>query len=88
MGLDQDAGLAWQVGVWDRMSQLYWTEVDPRFAPVVDGVIARAALRPGERVFDLGTGTGAVAAEAAAAVGSAGSVLAVDPSSEMAALAT
>jgi SAM-dependent methyltransferase len=87
MGVDQDAGLAWQVGVWDGLSQLYWTEVDPRFAPVVDGVIARAALRPGERVLDLGTGTGAVAAEAAAAVGSAGSVLAVDPSSEMAALA-
>ncbi|MGH3090972.1 MAG: class I SAM-dependent methyltransferase [Gaiellaceae bacterium] len=87
VGVDQGAGLAWQVGVWDGISQLYWTEIDPRFAPVVDGVIARAALRPGERVLDLGTGTGAVAAKAAAAVGSEGSVLAIDPSPEMVALA-
>jgi enediyne biosynthesis protein CalE5 len=87
VSVDQEAGLAWQVGVWDRISQLYWTEVDPRFAPVVDGVIARAALRPGQRVLDLGTGTGAVAAKAAAAVGSEGSVLAIDPSPEMVALA-
>ena len=84
--VDQEAGLAWQVGVWDRISQLYWAEVDPRFAPVVDGVIARAALQPGERVLDIGTGTGAVAAKAAAAVGTSGSVLAIDPSPEMVAL--
>lgn len=84
---DQEAGLAWQVGVWDRISQLYWDEVDPRFAPVVDGVIARAALQPGERVLDLGTGTGAVAAKAASAVGTKGSVLAIDVSPEMVALA-
>jgi SAM-dependent methyltransferase len=85
--VDQEAGLAWQVGVWDRISQLYWDEVDPRFTPVVDGVIARAALQPGERVLDLGAGTGAVAAKAAAAVGTRGSVLAIDPSPEMVALA-
>ena len=82
-----EAGLAWQVGVWDRMSRLYWEEVDPRFAPVVDGVIVRAKLQPGERVLDLGTGTGAVAAKAAAAVGGKGSVLAIDPSAEMVELA-
>ena len=23
----------WQVGVWDRISQLYFGEIDPRFAP-------------------------------------------------------
>jgi ubiquinone/menaquinone biosynthesis C-methylase UbiE len=84
---DQEAALAWQVGVWDRMSRLYWEEVDPRFAPVVDGVIARAELQPGQRVLDLGTGTGAVAAKAAPAVGGKGSVLAIDPSAEMVALA-
>src|SRR5206468_88267 len=37
--------------------------------------------------LDLGTGTGAVAAKAAAAVGPGGAVLAVDPSPEMVAVA-
>ncbi|HEY7933337.1 MAG TPA: methyltransferase domain-containing protein [Solirubrobacteraceae bacterium] len=83
----QGEALAWQVGIWDRISGLYWAEIDSRFAPVVDGAIARAALRPGERVLDLGTGTGSVAAKAAAAVGPEGSVLATDVSPEMVALA-
>ena len=82
-----EEGLAWQVGVWDRMSQVYRREIDRRFAPVVDQVLARAGLQPGERVLDLGTGTGAVAEKAALAVGVDGHVLAVDPSPEMLALA-
>jgi SAM-dependent methyltransferase len=84
---DQGSGLAWQIGVWDRISQMYWDEVDPRFASVVDGVIKRAALRRGERVLDLGTGTGAVASAAAAAVAPGGDVLGVDISEEMLTLA-
>ena len=83
----RDAARTWQVGVWDRISRLYWNEIDVRFSPVVDGVLARAELRPGERVIDLGAGTGALAAKAAAAVGPAGSVLALDVSPEMLALA-
>ncbi|MDQ3944117.1 MAG: methyltransferase domain-containing protein [Actinomycetota bacterium] len=84
---NEDAGLAWQVGVWDGISRLYWEEVDRRFEPVVDGVVQRAELKPGERVLDLGTGTGAVAAKAAAAVSPEGEVVAVDISPEMLALA-
>ena len=84
---DDDAGLAWQTGVWDRISRLYWDEVDSRFAPVVEGVIGRADLRQGDRVLDLGTGTGAVAAQAERAVGPAGQVVAIDISPEMLALA-
>lgn len=84
---DRDAGLAWQIGVWDRISQLYWEQVDPRFAPVVDGVLRRAELRAGERVLDLGTGTATVAAIAEAAIGPAGEVVAIDISPEMLALA-
>jgi SAM-dependent methyltransferase len=84
---DLEEGLAWQVGVWDRMSQVYVREIDQRLAQVVDQVLARAALQPGERVLDLGTGTGAVAEKAALAVGPEGRVLAVDPSGEMLALA-
>jgi hypothetical protein len=35
----------WQVGVWDRISQLYFGEIDRRFAPVIAGVIRRADLK-------------------------------------------
>lgn len=84
---DLEEGLAWQAGVWDRMSQVYEREIDRRLVPVVDQVLARAGLQPGERVLDLGTGTGAVAEKAAVAVGSDGHVLAVDPSPEMLVLA-
>lgn len=84
---NEAAGLTWQVGVWDGISQLYWSEVDPRFESVVEGVMRRAALRQGEHVLDLGTGTGTVAARAAAAVGPEGAVLALDISPEMLALA-
>ena len=83
----QGAGLAWQVGVWDRMSQLYTREIDRRFAPVVEAVVRRGALRPGDRVLDLGTGTGSVALLAAARVTPGGSVLGVDLSPEMLAVA-
>ena len=55
--------------------------------PVIEGVIERAALQRGERVLDLGTGTGSVAVRAAASVGTDGFVLATDPSPEMLALA-
>ena len=81
-------GLRWQVGVWDQLSRLYVTEIDVRFGPVVAGVIARASLRPGDRVLDVGTGTGAVAMQAAARVGPTGRVLGIDISAEMLALAS
>ena len=68
---------------WDRMAATYHNEEDPRFAPAVDHVIARAELRAGHAVLDLGTGTGSVALKAAMLVAPAGSVLAVDLSPEM-----
>ncbi len=39
---DDRKGLAWQVSVWDRISQIYLREVDKRFAQVVEHVIKRA----------------------------------------------
>lgn len=79
----ESAGLAWQIGVWDRMSDIYLREIDQRFAPVVESVISRARLAPGERVLDLGTGTGAVAERAAELVGSQGRVVGIDISADM-----
>lgn len=80
-------GLEWQIGGWDRISQLYLREVDPRFAPVVENVIRRGGLSSGQHVLDLGTGTGTVAMAAAPLVGSNGRVTAVDISPEMLTLA-
>ena len=82
----QRRGLEWQVGVWDRISQLYLREVDSRFATVVENVVRRGDLKPGHRVLDLGTGTGSVAVAAAGLVGPAGKVTAVDISPDMLAL--
>jgi len=60
-----DQGLQWQVGVWDRVSQIYLDEIDKRFAPVVSRCVELARLGPGDQVLDIGTGTGTVAVEAA-----------------------
>ncbi len=79
----EQAGLVWQVGVWNRMSDIYVREIDRRFEPVVEQVIARAQLRAGEHVLDLGTGPGAVAERAAQLVGPEGTVVGVDISADM-----
>jgi ubiquinone/menaquinone biosynthesis C-methylase UbiE len=84
---NEQEGLQSQIGVWDRISSIHLREVDDRFTEVVDGVIRRAALRPGQRVLDLGTGTGSVAVRAASLVTPGGNVTAVDISPEMLELA-
>jgi enediyne biosynthesis protein CalE5 len=76
-------GLLWQVGVWNRMAEIYQQEIDSRFGPVVESVLSRVDLRTGASVLDLGTGTGAVAIVAASRVGPSGRVIAVDISPEM-----
>jgi predicted RNA methylase len=43
------------------MAPVYIREVDKRFVPVVEHLIGRAELKPGQQVLDLGTGTGSVA---------------------------
>src|SRR6478752_4148021 len=84
MDVDRErAALDWQIGIWDRMSDVYLREIDRRFETVVTGVLARAGLRPGQRVLDLGTGTGAVAARASEIVGPSGHIVGVDISREM-----
>ncbi len=84
MNRDSDTeGLAWQTGVWDKISNLYLEEVDQRFAAVIDAVIDRAAIRSGEYVLDLGTGTGSVALRVASIVGDDGRVIGNDISQDM-----
>jgi len=84
---DPVKGHAWQAGLWDAMSRLYAREIDQRFRPVVDLLVGRAQLKPGEAVLDLGSGTGAVSIQAAGRVGSSGTVSGVDISPGMVAAA-
>jgi len=83
MSTQVDAGLAWQTGVWDRIADIYAREIDMRFASVVAETLKRAGVSAGERVLDLGTGTGSVAVRAAPLVAAGGHVTAIDISSEM-----
>jgi len=81
-GIARDA-MGWQRGVWRSMVAVYESEIDRRFAPVVEAVIRRADPRPGERVVDVGTGTGSAAIRAATLVAPDGFVVGVDVSTEM-----
>lgn len=52
--------------------------LDAALGPVLELVLERAALQPGERVLDIGCGTGASLIRAAEAVGETGHVLGAD----------
>lgn len=87
MTLGGDRGLTWQIGVWDGMAEVYVREIDRRFEPIIDHTLTRAELRPGQRILDLGTGTGSVALTSAPRIAPDGHVVGMDISPEMLALA-
>jgi ubiquinone/menaquinone biosynthesis C-methylase UbiE len=72
---------------WDAASDIYEDGWAPRLAGFGATCVARAGLRPGERVLDLATGPGLTAFAAGAAVGATGTVLGVDISERMVGLA-
>jgi SAM-dependent methyltransferase len=68
---------------WDLAADDYEPLWAAQLAGVQRGLIAAAALAPGEQVLDVACGTGQVTFQAAAAVGDQGGVLGVDLSQRM-----
>lgn len=72
---------------YDPVSEAF-DRLSERFsAPLADGLVQRAGLTPGQRVLDVGTGSGLVARRAAQGVDPGGFVLGIDLSEGMLALA-
>lgn len=67
----------------DRAADSYDDRSLRFFDPGAEALVRAAELRPGQRVLDVATGTGKVAALVARAVGRSGSVTAIDGSVEM-----
>ena len=76
-----------QAEFWSSESGNKWVEnaavLDAAMAPALDAVLEAAALQQGERVLDIGCGTGASTLAAAAAVGPDGRVTGADISPVM-----
>jgi ubiquinone/menaquinone biosynthesis C-methylase UbiE len=69
------AGIA---GVFDRAADTYDEVGVPWFRPIARGLVEELAVRPGERVLDVGCGRGAALLPLAEATGPEGSVLGID----------
>jgi ubiquinone/menaquinone biosynthesis C-methylase UbiE len=69
------AGIA---GVFDRAADTYDAVGVPWFGPVAQGLVEELAVRPGERVLDVGCGRGAALRPLADATGPSGHALGID----------
>lgn len=78
-GPPDDAWEGERVARWLRMAE----GLERQLAPVSDVLFRTAALQPGERVLDVGCGTGPTTRRAAAEVGPTGLVAGLDISGEM-----
>jgi demethylmenaquinone methyltransferase/2-methoxy-6-polyprenyl-1,4-benzoquinol methylase len=65
---------------YDRIERVLAMGTGPRYRRMA---LQRAGLHPGDKVVDVGIGTGLVAREACALIGAAGSLVGVDPSPGM-----
>lgn len=75
-----------QKDFWERFANVWVTqqsELDALMAPVLDGVLDRAAIKPGARVLDIGCGTGTSTLRAAQIAGTDGHVDGIDISEPM-----
>ncbi len=68
---------------WDRAVEFYEEHWLSRIRPATEGVLERAAIRPGDRVLDVACGTGVLAIAAADKAGKEGRVTGIDLSEKM-----
>ncbi len=80
-----------QIDYWNGEAGQKWVAnsdlLDAMLAPYAKRILEAANLQSGERVIDIGCGTGALSMKAAAAVGDTGHVIGVDVSEPMVELA-
>jgi len=75
-----------QKAFWERFSEHWVThqaDLDGLMHPVLDRVLQRADLQPGQRVLDVGCGTGTSSLRAQKAVGAGGQIVGADISEPM-----
>jgi len=87
-GHDQNAD---QIAYWNGAGGLRWAQRQPvqdiLLQPIADLIIERAKIRSGERVLDVGCGSGSTTFAFAKAVGASGHVMGIDISAPMLAVA-
>jgi ubiquinone/menaquinone biosynthesis C-methylase UbiE len=85
--MEADARNAEQVEFWNGPGGRHWIKLqemwDIVLGPVGMAIFERAAVRPGERVIDIGCGCGGTTIELGQAVGRTGEVLGLDISAPM-----
>src|SRR5690242_5302917 len=71
----------------DSVAETYARLMAPNFSKVATDLIGLLGVSPGQRVLDVGTGTGVAARAAKAALGDGGVAVGIDPSFGMLRLA-
>jgi ubiquinone/menaquinone biosynthesis C-methylase UbiE len=82
--MDPEEARAVLADLWDADSEAWERHWAPVFAGFAAEVVRRADLKPGERVLDVGTGTGTALLLAALRVGPEGRAVGIDRSAQMA----